>query len=860
MKLKKFLLRTSTISLVITPAISMISCNFISSKEKKLDYDFGYATSDITSLNYIKYLSSVGFCHSVVESFKKEAPIRESSLANYLNKFPRVYLKSADQYLEQPLSSNSGSSGVLKSQDFLTDDRVEYPAIASKDDHSNTFVVRLNGKSKWSNGKKLIPSDFIDAFVYVLDLNSGSQLLQNFLNINIKNSNEFVAVQTKYSKKYSKLYKNPFGYIKNEDYFKKYDVEDKRPSYYVQTKYKFPLQIYTKNTNEINKMSHDAKIDYLKNQDEERKIVDKIEFTAKNLGLYADLNSSHPYTNIKDVNGNALTSDIKTSKFYKFNDDSSYKQDSETIYPNVLQIVISQKKDSSSFFYSLFRSYWIPVNRQFVESIGGIEKFGLNSKNFLTQGPFKIASIILGTSGSIILEKNKDYWDARNTIPNRVKIFFQTDPIVLSSYFEDEYISTSNLNGIAVQKLYTTKEYRNLLKKSGGVGSTAIVFNLDKNSLGHNKILADPNLRKALFYTIDRNEIIKLSGYDSTVPIYSFIDGSYDTETKWLSSQRGAISMLQKIGDSIYYDKYKPNEPKKMFPYKVSSYFSKDQLVGNFDRTDIFKNKELALKYFNDFLKDNPGNHKITFAHDSTKPVLQIGIAIQSAVKKIFGNKLKVEIKGYPKSIYDSFISSGNFEFTYKNLDYLSNVQKIGGIDAFYKTDEINKKDQKNIGFINNPTGGWTFNEIIKNKINSINLKEKEIKNRLEISDIIWNKIFELLIIPQAIREKSIEDRNVFITQRLDAFLNSSDFEFDGVTYPVDKNFKNSNRIVELAKVSNKLLLEYSPIIPLFIVDNTYSISRLVNYRIPLILLSFDYGYDYKRKPIKNLPGREAIL
>lgn len=47
----------------------------------------------------------------------------------------------------------------------------------------------------------------------------------------------------------------------------------------------------------------------------------------------------------------------------------------------------------------------LPINRKFVESIGGIANFGTSLKKFMKNGPFNIESGILGPQGYLVLKK-----------------------------------------------------------------------------------------------------------------------------------------------------------------------------------------------------------------------------------------------------------------------------------------------------------------------------------------------------------------------------------------------------------------------------------------------------------------------
>ena len=254
-------------------------------------------------------------------------------------------------------------------------------------------------------------------------------------------------------------------------------------------------------------------------------------------------------------------------------------------------------------------------------------------------------------------------------------------------------------------------------------------------------------------------------------------------------------------------------------------------------------------------------NITIEYTHDSTNSLLNTGIAIQTQLRAAFGDEVKLQLKGYPKSIYDSFISQGKFGITYKNMDYLAGS---GGfyVDSLFMKDAISQEDRKTNGFVTNPTGGWTFQEVVDAFKNNGNLDGESLadfKTRMGLTDIQWDKITELTEVPAG---GSVEERATLHKRKIAAFFAMVPFEdADGNEIPVDTNFDSTSELGRLALALNKVVMDQSPIIPLFVVDISIVVSRMTGYTIfnGGFLYSFDYAYDIFRKPRPSLPGAEAI-
>lgn len=848
-KNKKILISIGTIGAMVAPLMTTISCGPLSARDEK-GYTFGLALSPVSTFNYIKYESAVQISSSIVEGLTKGAPVSKSAISNYL-RLPHVTMGSKTGGLN--VDTIGYQSGTLRRVEGLTNsilamsDKNKSAIYANSFISDDKYVFNLNGKAQWANGDKLTSSNFIDSLVYMLDVNTGSQRLNKILSLDIKNSRLFVEAQNAYAQRFGVTYKNPFGYIKNTLPNDATDSMKKTWSYFKQRPDSFPLQL----------SSSQAAV--------ERKYVDSIENAARGLGIFGDEFSSHPKMD-------------NSSTYHAFNDLEDYIEpyNGRVITPYKLQIESEAKTDMFAYivnkiFYN--DSYLLPVNKKYIESIGGIEQFGIDANHILIEGPFTIESSVLGINGNIILKKNYDYYFEDEVIPTRVKIFFQEDPVVTGSLFEDGYISEAMIDSVYTKKFFANSELRNLISRAPGFGVTGLVFNLDKET-NTNKYLMNPHLRRAILFAIDREELIKISGFDSTFPSYSLLEPTVALES-WQAPGSGVSYGSSFSAETMDYGN---GFKAPVTPSSSLQSVGLSQVLSNPDQTDRLKNIEMAKREFEIFKRET-GQSKITiqFTHDSSPTMLNIALSLNSELKFAFGDAIKLDIKGLPRSIYDTFLSEGKFQLTWRNLDYFtSDHSNSGGAELFMISDGIRKNDLKNIGFNSNPVGSWTLKDAMDYyRSNISNESIADLKRRLSPGinniDKAW-EVIEDLSTKTTIPNISEDQKELLQRMRINAFFNRIPLtkeQLDNINpsiallHPewlvVNKDFDTTIEISNLVKLANKIILDQAAIIPTFRVDVTTKINRLpeVSYNVGKGL-SFCYIYDLLRKPKPDLPGLEV--
>ncbi|WP_027120567.1 ABC transporter substrate-binding protein [Mycoplasmopsis lipofaciens] len=516
----------------------------------------------------------------------------------------------------------------------------------------------------------------------------------------------------------------------------------------------------------------------------------------------------------------------------------------------------------------------IPINRKFVESIGGITEFGLDKSKFLTNGAFDIDDLVLGPQGYIMLKKNNQYYSADKTISNKIKIFFSSDPNINSAMYDDNYIAATRIPAVQQLNYWTNLEYRKNMNKSAGFGTIALAFNLDQETNGSSYI-QDENLRNAIYYAIDRDSMLNIVGWNSSYPVITWtafgngsssfgdpVEMSFDHDfmyTKYQFDEFYNAFKGKKDSELTEVEKQqKLNLNKKLKSIPVQNYSHIDHLskIYNFehvDRTDKAYHLDIARFYLEEFKKTHPGVEKVhlKYISNSTDEQQNAGIALQDFMKKAFGDFVEIEIKGLPENVYEDSRTTGQFDLLYRNFDAFGS-DTYSYVKAFFKTDEINKANQKQTGFRNNPSGGWTYQKYFEklgfryeksiDKVISIfpELAEKT-RKRLRIWDrSIWSKILELVFV------KDDEDASDFNKRHLSFFSNQFTKEetIEGWT---------EKKVFAVIAALEKIIRDGAPVVPLMEVDTYWEVSR-VGGVAGLFTYSLQFAYDVANPSRPNLP------
>ncbi|MCU4706494.1 ABC transporter substrate-binding protein [Mycoplasma sp. CSL7503-lung] len=528
----------------------------------------------------------------------------------------------------------------------------------------------------------------------------------------------------------------------------------------------------------------------------------------------------------------------------------------------------------------------IPVNRLFIESIGGIKEFGLKKENFLTNGPFNIDDLVLGPQGYVLLTKNNQYYSASKTISDRIKIFFSNEPNINSAMFEDGYISATRIPSVLQWDYWSNLATRKYMNKSNGFGTIALGFNLDKET-NKDSFVNDQDLRNAIYYAVDRNEMLNIVGWNTSFPVitwtafgqasssfgdaveagfeHDYMYAKYGTYPQDQSDSSNYLNQTVFKKSKEQADKNNWGIPIPVQNYTHIDHISKAMKFETVDRTDKGYHLDVARAYINKFKEKHPGVNHVTlrFISNSTDEQKNAGLALKDFMQKAFGDFIEIDIKNLPENVYEDWRTTGKFDLIYRNFDtFGSDIYSY--IRVFLKPDEINSSQQKTTGFRNNPVGSWIYNDYFKglgysrDENNNLVIKNEEdkvkiedLKQRLRIlggeeapnkpkSPNVWEKIVDLSVM---YNDESLND----YTQRYLRFFTSQ--------FTEKEKEEGWTEVIAFAVIAGfeKIVRETAPVIPLMEVDTYWEVTR-VNGVSGLYSYSLQYAYDVLNPPVANLP------
>ncbi|MGY5139659.1 ABC transporter substrate-binding protein [Mycoplasmopsis gallinarum] len=510
---------------------------------------------------------------------------------------------------------------------------------------------------------------------------------------------------------------------------------------------------------------------------------------------------------------------------------------------------------SLSNAYRDLTSTLVPINRKFVESIGGISQFGLNKEKFLTNGAFNLSELVLGPQGHMILTKNNQYYSADKTISNKIKIYFSSDPNINSAMYDDGYIAATKIPAIQQLNYWTQAKYRPFMNKSTGFGTIALAFNLD-NETRPNSLLRDRYLRNAIYYAIDRNAMLNIVGWSSSYPVIT-----------WTAFGNAASSFGDPVEvafdhNYMYVEKAPENytDEQKAIPvqnYTYVDHLAKSYNFENVDRTDKAHRVEIARAYLEAFKANYQAKNgkaldkvELKYISNSTDEQQKAGLALQDLMKKAFGDFVQIEIKGLPENVYEDARTTGDYDLIYKNFDSFG-TDVYSYINVFLKPDEIDTANNKSTGFRNNPAGSWTYkdyfaefgyrydkasNQVVTDQAE----KAEELRLRLRIEPDVWNKMIELSFMKP---NENVSD----YTKRYSAFFSNQFTEEEIAQHWTER------KVFAIIAAFEKVVRDGAPVVPLMEVDTYWDISR-VNGVDSLFRYSLQFAYDIAKPPRDNLP------
>ncbi|MDC4163085.1 ABC transporter substrate-binding protein [Mycoplasma sp. T363T] len=778
----------------------------------KTDYDLGLVTDPINTLNYIKYNSLDKIVPSLVDSYIKNGPSNTlkrvlTSKRNY--KFGLINIpqdrttSNFDKYLEtnkEDLLNDDGTGGIGSSfysiDDWnivggLADDSGAGSDLKNRATlygfrnprNTNNFMA-ITGytnvkKNRWSNGDFGTAQDIRDYLEYILDLNTGSQKLDTIRRYGFRGADKFIDAQRDYLSKFNKTYKNPFGrrkYIFNKDLNQWIQDPEQTDLYQSQT---FDSNNQPIDTKEVEAIKTAAKnfgfytgqlfLDY------------ENDFIAKNLEKNPEFSLDKEIQDFKITTPDNKEVTIKLIKNPYCNPYQVFDKNS----PNLLGTIQTLSKNENSFtlifdenqtpnvsylVFTILESLY-PINRRYVETVGGgIDKYGSEPDKFLTNGPFIIPKndgILLGPNGYINLEKNNDYFDAENTISNKIKIYFSQNRNTNALFFEDGYIAQTYIPANKINSYWADPKIKNFLNKNQGFGTIAYGLNLDLES-NADSYIQDQDLRNAIYYAINRDEVLRFVGWDFSFPVNTWT--AYGQHKAFDGKNLELFFEGQKA-------KAKNGKEFDLQNYDFVVHLSKGFNFEKSNRHDLTHDLETAKFYLDRFKAKHPNLKQVnlTFLDNSGDEQVRGGTYLKQALNSAFNGYVNIEEKSLPENIFASYIEKGQYDIIYQNYDRFSGGQPQDSVLTFFKQDGIDSFTQKNIGFKENPVGSYTYTDYLAGLILDALQKTDPNVSRLSlltpdinlIKNIINNDPSILTEYNQAITTPSAFELNKFTNQNL---------------------------------------------------------------------------------------------
>ena len=170
------------------------------------------------------------------------------------------------------------------------------------------------------------------------------------------------------------------------------------------------------------------------------------------------------------------------------------------------------------FKYILTLPITAPIKEEFYKAHE--KTFAVNLESFLFNGPYKITKL---SDGETLLEKNENYWNAKNIKIPKIKYIVSSDFHAVDNLIENGEIDISRVENYNLEKYRKDKTLNSFL-----IGK---LWYLDYNL--NNKFLKNQKLRQAISMAIDRDvNIKKIKNNDGSIAARSVISNQISGYSK----------------------------------------------------------------------------------------------------------------------------------------------------------------------------------------------------------------------------------------------------------------------------------------------------------------------------------------
>ena len=537
-----------------------------------------------------------------------------------------------------------------------------------------------------------------------------------------------------------------------------------------------------------------------------------------------------------------------------------------------------------------------PTNKDFIESHGGIDDFGLTQNSIISNGAYIVKDIDFDYG--VILEKSKSYWNKDSVYLKNINLRFVSDQNLQAALFKDKLVSNALVPKEYVNIYWSDPELREFLKRGTGLGTLALILN-SKPDRANSWLVNDINFRKALMYGINKERVMDLTQMNFSIPVgvltarvmQNARTGEGHDLLEYMVKDENSIYELDLDpgvvpSNSLHVDKNDPSkavEKLNILPYMLRQNSFKFEDI---PREDTIFDENISKMYINRLFKSqnwisHMGNDpiEIEYAYDTANKISEeAATSLKETFRTLFQGKISLNNKPYPSSTFNAMYVTGKWDLTYKQLDPISN--SAGDyVGMFVEEDSLNEEKGKLNGYYTNPTGYTTYKKYFNDLINSG--QEEETRKRLRASELSWDfsKLISTdLVTPQEIEENrkqgkysSSSDVELKLFDEINSFIkwfkvHSGDYNGVGPTLKDRfQYFENTmKRIVTfdtIYPVLEKLIRDMVPVIPIAEADNKWTVSTIAGNGFDKRgwYVNPEYVYDVLHKPFADLPGKEIL-
>ena len=268
-------------------------------------------------------------------------------------------------------------------------------------------------------------------------------------------------------------------------------------------------------------------------------------------------------------------------------------------------------------YFKTLMSYplFAPVSQKVVEKYG--DKYGTKSDYVVYSGPFK-ATGWKGTNDTWSFVKNNQYWDKKAVKLDKVNYQVVENPQTKLNLYQSHKIDYAQLSSEQVKNYKNNKDYTTFPYSI----TTFLQYNMNDSNDMNKKAFNNVNIRKAMGYAINRDQLIKKVIGDASIKSKGLVPSDLATDPK-NGKDFADEAYLKNTVD------YNPTEAKKLWQQGLKEIGAKDLTF------EIASDNEGASKNYVEFYA-------------------------QSLQKALPG--LKVKIVNVPQQVVYSRSKSGQFD------------------------------------------------------------------------------------------------------------------------------------------------------------------------------------------------------